>query len=90
MRPSIVLATAGKFVAVALVVSFVALSVSQSAVAGTTSPRPVHVDRDHRGDKDTTTYVRDGLKPPGAKRDPGWGNYGKGKGDGPIVRDHRH
>lgn len=76
--------------AVTIAASLVALSVSRSAMAGTTTPRPVPINRDHRGDNDTTKYVRSGLKPPGARRDPGWGNYGNGKGRGPTVRDHRH
>lgn len=76
-----------------IISAFAAVSFSAafaSAMAGTTSPRPVPVNRDHRGDKDTTKYIRSGLKPPGARRDPGWGNYGNGKGSGPTVRDHRH
>jgi hypothetical protein len=67
-----------------IAISLVALSVAGSAMAGTTSPRPVHITRDHRDDN--VKYVRPNWA---RDRDPGWGNYGKGKGDGPTVRDHR-
>lgn len=74
----------------AIALAFAALSVSQAVQAGTTEPRPVPINRDHRGDKGTTQYVRSGLKPPGARRDPGWSNYGGKKGSDVTVRDHRH
>jgi hypothetical protein len=73
----------------AIAIGLIALAVSQSAMAGTTTPTPRPVIRDHRGE-DTPKYVRP-LIPPGARRDPGWGNYGPKKGTGDvIVRDHRH
>ena len=71
--------------AAAIAATFVLLAGIQAAVAGST------VVRDHRG-QDATTSLKPlwwGHGPVRPRRDPGWANYGNGKG-GPTVRDHRH